>query len=590
MDCFLDKLKKRINGHYLDKTLPPMVLLDGKWGSGKTHFIKNYYLDKNLNKNSLELPPKKQLFFSLYGINSLDDFKDKLLSYAFINRGDGRDILTHGKSLISSASSFIGSESSGLLSVIGGLAGAVKHSCLNDISNIELILDDLERLDDSKLQSQILGECLELAESKNFNVLVIANSESIDNKAILEKSFSEHIFFEYPKEYLFFHCIESIELSEDEEHFLKLNSQKFRNHRALKRGISQVLKIWSMIDNKELIHIRESFDTICKQVLAIAYAKYELNTDFEKIEKYASIDYMKLAVKKSLESDSRRGAKAEVVRGEPVEENSVLMDLFRYIRYETETIKLLYEGVTEFNDPIHQLALPEIDCKYWKLKRFDMKEVDDQSDLDLQVLELKKYLFKSNELSCYSWLIASDIYIWLINNNFINDNLNDALSELKLRVKAENFRKGGLAFINRHGYLENVLDKLKTELIEMAKLKDREQEHIEIKKYFSDDVYSATIALSSKGNTDIYFDLFDPDEIYKLIKNDWSHIDIIYFQEYLKDRYSQFIVNEFRKEAFFFDSLKGKLSSLKIKPDLKGGALMLLKNTLDEISQVLNNI
>ena len=48
------------------------VLLKGKWGSGKTHFINEY-------KKELDTNEKKYIYVSLYGITSYDEIETKFL-------------------------------------------------------------------------------------------------------------------------------------------------------------------------------------------------------------------------------------------------------------------------------------------------------------------------------------------------------------------------------------------------------------------------------------------------------------------------------------------------------------------------------
>ena len=48
------------------------VLLKGKWGSGKTHFINEY--KKELDKNK-----QKYIYVSLYGVTSYDEIETKFL-------------------------------------------------------------------------------------------------------------------------------------------------------------------------------------------------------------------------------------------------------------------------------------------------------------------------------------------------------------------------------------------------------------------------------------------------------------------------------------------------------------------------------
>ena len=48
------------------------VLLKGKWGSGKTHFINDY-------KKQLDEKKQKYIYVSLYGVTSYDEIETKFL-------------------------------------------------------------------------------------------------------------------------------------------------------------------------------------------------------------------------------------------------------------------------------------------------------------------------------------------------------------------------------------------------------------------------------------------------------------------------------------------------------------------------------
>ena len=50
------------------------ILLKGKWGSGKTHFINKY--KEELDKKQ---PKQKYIYVSLYGITSFDEIETKFL-------------------------------------------------------------------------------------------------------------------------------------------------------------------------------------------------------------------------------------------------------------------------------------------------------------------------------------------------------------------------------------------------------------------------------------------------------------------------------------------------------------------------------
>ena len=62
-----------------DTSFPPLVMLDGEWGEGKTFYIKKTLIPE------LEKQEKECVFFSLTGLSSISDFKDRLLSASLFN-------------------------------------------------------------------------------------------------------------------------------------------------------------------------------------------------------------------------------------------------------------------------------------------------------------------------------------------------------------------------------------------------------------------------------------------------------------------------------------------------------------------------
>ncbi|HAT3761415.1 TPA: hypothetical protein I8633_003168, partial [Citrobacter freundii] len=136
--------------HLLETKRDGLILIDGKWGTGKTYFVKNtlpFYYDLN-----------PFFYISLLGVKSLADFKAKIIDCYYLQ---DLNTLKSGLDTISG----IGSISSGspasanvLNSVFNSIGSSVKENILSKLSGI-FILDDIERVNDPLLENEILTYC-----------------------------------------------------------------------------------------------------------------------------------------------------------------------------------------------------------------------------------------------------------------------------------------------------------------------------------------------------------------------------------------------------------------------------------------------
>ena len=177
-----------------DNSFPSVTLLDGSWGSGKTHYIKNE-LEGALK---CEFETHTVHYLSLYGISNIDDFRDKLISLTMTGNSDSSKLTDMLSGLIDNAGRFSGEK--GIGGIINGISGAVKYKFYSQLDEVILLLDDLERVSEDKTIKDILGECLNLAETKNIKVIVIANEEKLTCKDDIEKVFNDKVNFSYSLE------------------------------------------------------------------------------------------------------------------------------------------------------------------------------------------------------------------------------------------------------------------------------------------------------------------------------------------------------------------------------------------------------
>lgn len=178
MSILIEQLDKFIN---LDNEEGIVISLQGSWGIGKT-FFWNHYIERKEQGD-------KFVNISLFGINTLDEIKNKIL----IKISDISKITNKLKGLISSE--LFGVDVGAIISSFGK----------KEFKNIVLCFDDFERISPNLSLSEILGFISELKEQYNCKIVLINNNDMLkiqdelnhkkhmekgkDNKCI-EKSFT----------------------------------------------------------------------------------------------------------------------------------------------------------------------------------------------------------------------------------------------------------------------------------------------------------------------------------------------------------------------------------------------------------------
>ena len=138
------------------------ILLKGKWGSGKTHFINKY--KEELDKKQ---PKQKYIYVSLYGVTSYDEIETKFLQ-------------SSNPEIFNEKSIFVGKLADAFINQkIKSSLGIIKKSLssLNAKGNI-LIFDDLERCSINIIN--LLGYINFFVEHQSYKVILIANEEELE--------------------------------------------------------------------------------------------------------------------------------------------------------------------------------------------------------------------------------------------------------------------------------------------------------------------------------------------------------------------------------------------------------------------------
>jgi len=149
------------------------VLLKGKWGSGKTHFINDY-------KKQLDEKKQKYIYVSLYGVTSYDEIETKFLETIHPRLYNKKTIFVGkiAKQLLKGTLKIDwdgnGQENAELETKIPDF----KPEDLLNTKDYILIFDDLERCSINIIN--LLGYINHFVEHQSYKVILIANEEEFE--------------------------------------------------------------------------------------------------------------------------------------------------------------------------------------------------------------------------------------------------------------------------------------------------------------------------------------------------------------------------------------------------------------------------
>ena len=158
-----------------DKLLNPQyaVLLKGKWGSGKTHFINEY-------KKHLKINNKKFIYVSLYGVTSYDKIETKFLETIHPRLYNKKTIFA-GKIAKQLLKGTLKIDLDADEKADGNASVQIPDFKPEDLLNTKeyiLIFDDLERCSINIIN--LLGYINFFVEHQSYKVILIANEEELE--------------------------------------------------------------------------------------------------------------------------------------------------------------------------------------------------------------------------------------------------------------------------------------------------------------------------------------------------------------------------------------------------------------------------
>lgn len=171
--CYLET-KKYLLRYLLDKDIG-VVSLSGDWGTGKTYLwndIKSEY-EQKLNRD------RRAAYISLFGMSHINHVKSKLISSLYIETPTQKKIFRFLKHM-STVSMDAASTKYKALSVINDLS----ISWLSPwyLGNRLIVIDDIERSNDTLSINDILGFISEYSSQYNTRFLLILNESQLEER------------------------------------------------------------------------------------------------------------------------------------------------------------------------------------------------------------------------------------------------------------------------------------------------------------------------------------------------------------------------------------------------------------------------
>ena len=180
-----DKLINIVTDYLLEDRYTQAILIDGKWGTGKTFFVKEKLIPTLKNDSSLKYT--NIYYLSLYDIKDLNELTNKIYLTLFENFFKNKFGEKRGKNITNKLNLFskainIGLNALNNSNILGfniTKDDLPKFEDLIDLKNISLFLDDVERC---KIDiNELLSFINTLTEQNNIKVILIANEEEINH-------------------------------------------------------------------------------------------------------------------------------------------------------------------------------------------------------------------------------------------------------------------------------------------------------------------------------------------------------------------------------------------------------------------------
>lgn len=288
--------------HFLISNTNEVLILNGKWGVGKTFYWKELIKAASQNislknpEDKIELSRNYYAYISIFGIESLAALKEKMvIETVFIKDVDGsfNKFNSWANKFGTSVEKF-----PALKNLTGGMISAL---AFDDVRETIICFDDLERKSKNLDLNDILGLVNYLKEERDCKIVLILNEDQFENpadKEILrkyaEKIAERQVFFApRPEEsfnYIFPNTYARYEIIRN--HCLILHIKNIRILKRIRSALEELNPYYSKTEPSIIEHIIAS-------VILFVWAIYDKESNPPSLEFIKEFNFMSVDLKKS---------------------------------------------------------------------------------------------------------------------------------------------------------------------------------------------------------------------------------------------------------------------------------------------------
>ena len=259
------------------------ILVNGKWGSGKTHYWKHVLVPELISKTNVpgskENENYKAIYVSLYGIETVSELGRRILYelLTFINKDNKivKAISSLGAKAVAAAANFFNL----------GETSISEQDIANvpNLKNHVIAFDDLERISSSDLIERVLGFINYLSEHEGIKVLLFTDESKLKDQLekwpkIKEKIVNEEISFTPNYESIISQILKKFDKDSLFHQFVEakidvittaFKCSKTRNLRSLKYALDRFKLFYE--SNNSNTEIEPLFDHILYTCLCISF-------------------------------------------------------------------------------------------------------------------------------------------------------------------------------------------------------------------------------------------------------------------------------------------------------------------------------